>query len=299
MVFFTYNDIIVYSKRFRETPRQISEEFRGWKWNVPPLYSPSNKTISLADLTSIDCQTFRYIYLKSKIKEEPSKEALRGLLIHKIITDAVETVKKLIYEGVKEPNEFRERMIDEYYIELRVLEQFKEITNYPEILKTIWDYATNIYSSELVKAKTRSQFLSRDSLVSLIVPFNVEFPVDGSTVGLSQNLRIDELIPQIPLIIEIKAGKIKSLYEIALAGYAIAYESNFETPVDFGLLCSVRVDNEFSYKCEHRIISDTLRQEFIEIRDKALEVLEQLIEPQLPKVCDKDCPFLKHCGVIK
>ncbi|MEM4912350.1 MAG: type I-A CRISPR-associated protein Cas4/Csa1, partial [Metallosphaera sp.] len=165
--------------------------------------------------------------------------------------------------------------------------------------KVIWDFATNLYSSELGKAVIRSQYLSRDSLASLIVPFSVEFPVDGSAVGLSQNLRVDELIPQIPLIVEVKVGKTKPLHELALAGYAIAYESNFETPVDFGLLCSVRVDEGFSYKCEHRIIGDALRQEFIEVRDRALEVLEQSIEPQLPKTCDKDCPFLKYCGVVK
>jgi CRISPR-associated protein Csa1 len=69
--------------------------------------------------------------------------------------------------------------------------------------------------------------------------------------------------------------------------------------VDLGLLCHVRLDlvEERVYdRCELKVLGDGIRTEFLQERDRRLQVLESGSDPGLPKFCDAECPFLNHCG---
>ncbi|MBP1356974.1 MAG: type I-A CRISPR-associated protein Cas4/Csa1 [Sulfolobus sp.] len=299
-MFFTNSDIVIYAKRVKETPRLISEELRGWRWSEPPVLPPSNTSLGVSDITGGLCPNGRMVYLRyvKKVKEPFSPELARGSLIHEVYAGSIETIKKIIYEeGKIDGNKLRSLASDffsEFFKELE--KKYSKVPDYAEVAKTVWDYSVNIYASEVEKARARSPFLSKDSLVSLVVPFYVEYPIDGSLVGLSQNLRADALIPQIPIIAEMKTRKLKEVYDLALAGYALAYESVYYTPVDFGLLCNVVVKGgSVLVKCDFKKISDRLRQEFLEERDRRLEIIEKGVDPGLPKQCEPDCPFLNYC----
>ncbi len=211
-------------------------------------------------------------------------------MIHSVYAEAITTVKRLIYSGEVDGNRLKTYMNDEFY---RVLREYED---YSVFAKVLWDYVTNIYSAELDRAKSKFTNLTEDSLVSAVVPFYVEFPVDGALVGLSNSLRIDAFVPFIPLIAEMKSGKYRYSHELSLAGYALAVESQYEVPVDFGYLCYVNVtEKEVKSNCKLIPISDALRSEFLEVRDKGLGILDSGVDPGVANDCEKECLFYKVC----
>jgi|BEDMetMinimDraft_1075159.scaffolds.fasta_scaffold04580_2 CRISPR-associated protein Csa1 len=292
LMIFTLDQIALYAKRARSTPRSISEELRGWRWNEPPVFPSSSRTLGVSDVLST-CPTGRDVFLRY-VKWVRSGTEPRGSLIHETYASAVETVKRFIYEGVSDGNQLRSSMLEEFYTFMKRLDKYRDFPQYLEVGRAMWDYVSSVYSSELDRAVQRSPFLARDSLASMIVPFFVEYPIDGSLVGLNQ-VRVDAFIPQIPMVAEMKTG-VRKKYELSLAGYALAYESNFETPVDFGLLCYVKYEGRINVRCDFKVISDRMREEFLEERDKRLEILDKEIDPGLPNFCDPHCPFLSVCG---
>jgi hypothetical protein len=90
-----------------------------------------------------------------------------------------------------------------------------------------------------------------------------------------------------------KTGKYKYSHELQLAGYALAFESRYEIPIDFGYLCYVNVDEkEVKSNCKLIQISNSLRSE---LRDKALEIMDNVIDPGIANDCEKECPYYKLC----
>ena len=77
------------------------------------------------------------------------------------------------------------------------------------------------------------------------------------------------------IVVEIKLGnKYARWHEVQLAGYALALESQNETPYDFGIIISVNL-NPLLINVKGVYIDDSLRQEFIESRDNMAEELIQ------------------------
>lgn len=295
MMFFTLADVVLLSKRARNTPRAISEELRGWKWSDPPVLPPSRGLLTVSELTGGLCPTLRPIYLKLKrVKPAPSPSASRGSLMHYAYSSSLASVKRLLYQGV---TKLRTAMQDEFYAVLRrVEEQFGDVEDRGEVVKALWDHAAEVYSSEVDRALGKSPHLSGDSLASYVVPLEAEFPLDGSLVGLGL-VRADALIPHVPAIVELKTGYPREEHYASLAGYALAYESVFEQPMDFGVLCYVQVGGgNLRYDCRFQVISDSLRQAFLESRDRGLEIADKEVDPGLPQQCPRECPYLYHCG---
>jgi len=297
-MFFTVEEISLYAKRARLTSRKVSEELRGWSWPEPPVLPPSSSALPVSDLSGSICKSGRIIYLTyvKWMKVEPSVEALRGGLIHGAYVDAAETTRRLIYSGeALDGSTLRFLMADQYYEALKRLREYSSVPNFETLVKWIWDRATSTFSASLDKARDRSHS-TKETLASIAVPFLVEYPLDGSLVGVSPNARADAFLPQIPMIVELKTGRRRRSHELSVAAYALAYESQYETPMDLGLLCYVRTEDGITYRCELLVVDDSLRSEFLEERDLRLKVLEEGVDPGLPKYCDQECPFLQYCG---
>ncbi len=287
-MFFTLTDVLLMAKRVRLSPKTVSEELRGWHWNEPPIYYSSTNFLNVSDLTNGFCETGRYVYLKHKgIKPEVPEGAND---IHYVYAEGIQTIKRLIYEEGENMSGSRLRtlMTDEFY---RIMRNVHDV----EKAKVLWDHITNIYSAEIDKYRAK-QFLTRESLASLVIPFYVEYPIDGSFIGLQNNIRADAFVPLIPLIAEMKTGRQRKAHELSLAGYALAIESQFEIPIDFGNLCYVLVDKSVSTNCKLIHISDSLRDEFLEVRDRGFEAMET--DPGMPKKCDETCPYLRYCNKL-
>ena len=81
-----------------------------------------------------------------------------------------------------------------------------------------------------------------------------------------------------------------------MTGYALVLESLYERPVDVGCVVYARfVQGRVVIERDFHPIGDELRQWFIEERDEKARLVAEEIDPGLPSVCPKSCPFLRTC----
>jgi CRISPR-associated protein Csa1 len=87
-----------------------------------------------------------------------------------------------------------------------------------------------------------------------------EFPIDGSLLGFSSNIRADALLPP-NILVEIKTRGPKHQHQ-QLAAYALAFESVYRVPVNHSLTVYVEIDEGGGLRRRERIvtISDQLRE---------------------------------------
>jgi len=303
-MFFTWDTIREVSRNIRRIPFEgVSDELRGWMWTEPPVAPLHDVKLGVSDVITGFCDSGRNVYLKyvERVREKPNPILERGALIHQVHERAVSTAKKLIYNLEKlSGDEFLNAFIKEKEEVLqRILARIKafEIEKAYWIIDKLWLKAALTYSAQLETTLSRSKHLSRETIVSLTVPENAEFAIDGTLVGLTPTLRIDSLLPP-GILVEIKTRPYKPVYELALAGYALAFESQYEVPVDHGVLLQVQID-EYSKAIRFypRIvaISDGLRTEFIEKRDRLAGIVAEREDPGKPMACNPACPYLHYC----
>ena len=301
-MFYTIDDVLRLARTFKGLRVDVAEELRGWRWNDYPVAYPYGFKLSVADIASGFCDTGRLVYVKYvlKARERPNWRVRRGSLIHAVFARAVETAKAVIYSGVVDGGEFKERFMEEgLKARPRILAEYSDVKGSDRLFDRLWSYAADTYASSLVKAASRSSHLSVDSLAALTVPLTAEFPIDGSLVGLAPAIRVDALLhPNI--IVELKTRELHPDYELGLAGYALAYESQYEVPVDLALLVRVQVQRDGSFKLYERAVrlGEELRSRFLERRDRLAKIVEEGEDPGRPSRCHPDCPFQAACREV-
>ena len=303
-MFFTWSDVGELSRTIRRTPFEgVSEELRGWSYTEPPVAPTYSVKLGVSDIVPGYCETGRNIYIKYVLhaKQRPNSILERGYIVHSIHENAVASAKRIILTLTKISGDtFLENFRSELdYVKNRILSRTHvySVEEASWLIEALWRKAGFIYSGEIEKALSRSRHLSRETLVSLVSPELAEFPVDGTLVGLTPTLRIDSLLPT-GLIVEIKSRPFKEEYMLTLAGYALAFESQYETPVDFGVLLQVQIDErKRDIKFYKKIvpISDDLRSSFLERRDMLMASIAENRDPGMPEICNPACPYLHVC----
>lgn len=143
---------------------------------------------------------------------------------------------------------------------------------------------------------TNYPYADADCIVGKALPPIVERKIDGTLVGLSDNLSVDFFIPY-NAIADLKSGEIREQNEIALAGYALALESDESIDVNFGFIAYLRFKNGFiNFKLRHILIGDEIRRRFLELRDEMIELIDSGKDPGKPEVCPKICYFYGVCN---
>ncbi|MEM2037163.1 MAG: type I-A CRISPR-associated protein Cas4/Csa1 [Candidatus Caldarchaeum sp.] len=279
---------------FRETPCEVSDELRGWRWREPPLLSPYRIHINASDL-SFRCDSGRLGYLRhvSHVREKAGDDLLFGSAVHRVIVDASTFAKGVIIHS--RPSSGRE-FYDEMMRVGDVLRGERLFSRFSEVFNSLWSSACFVYSSALDKVLSSSRYLGWDGIAYRVVPWVCEFAVDGRLLGLNRAVRVDALIPP-NVLVEFKTRPPSRLFEVALAGYALCFESMFNVPVNHGLILYVSFEKGGQFRVyEHFVpIDDALRMEFVERRDLLLRVVAERFDPGLPAECDKSCPYLKIC----
>lgn len=294
MVFYTFEDVLRVSQAFQELPCEVSEELRGWRWQEPPLLNPYRARVNASDL-SFRCDSGRLAFLRNvaRVREKGDDDLVFGSAVHRVIVEASTAAKGVLYHGRPSSGRmFFEEMV-------RVGESIKGrgvFSRFPEVFDSLWSSATLTYSSALDRVLSLSRFLSWDGIVSRIVPWICEFPVDGRPLGLNRAIRIDALIPP-SVLVEFKTRKPSRTYEVALAGYALCFESQFRVPVNHALLLYISFEGGGRFRVYENFvpIDDSLRMEFVERRDLLCRVVAEGVDPGLPPECDRYCPYLKVC----
>ncbi|RLF14411.1 MAG: type I-A CRISPR-associated protein Cas4/Csa1 [Thermoprotei archaeon] len=299
-MFYTHEDVVRLSQRFRRMPCEVSEELRGWRWNEYPLAPVYPFKLSVSDIAGGFCETGRDVYVRYVLRERgrPSDRVEMGGFIHRVVSEALRTVKSIIYSrGLVSGEELRAEMAERGHRVLRELIGGAPPKLALNAFNALWSRAINTYASALDRVRSKSQYLSIDGAVALVAPALAEYPIDGSLIGLTGSIRVDELLPP-SIIVEVKTRGLKPVYDIGLAAYALAFESQYEIPVNYALLVSLKFNRDYSDLLVYEkpvLISDQLRQSFIDRRDQLAKMVEEGVDPGMPERCDPDCPYLHVC----
>lgn len=289
----------------------ISEELRGWNWQNPPIEPLSREILfGVGDLAARYCETLRDIYLKKvqNIKPLPNIKMFDGIVYHAIASDAIIKVKSLIFkkgiisgasiieELLPKSNEAIENAIQKAIFSIGKPDE-KDI----DLTKR---KAISFYKFLIIQAAAQiNNYLSKfphidiDSLINQAIPPIVERKIDGSLIGLAKELSVDIYTPAYA-IADLKTGEIRKFHKYAPTGYALAIEADEEIEANFGIIIYIKLSLEkevpiIQTKCF--IISDALRREFLEIRDEALEIVENARDPGKPSICPDYCPYYSIC----
>ena len=307
MLFPTLEHVTRLARELRALPRvEVSDELRGWSWEESPLTTTQSRLLGVSDITSGFCPTGRDLYLRYvegvRGKDNPTLQV--GRLVHEVFETAVEEAKKAVYVTWPETDGDRVeevmRGVGEV-LERRIIRKYDLLD--PEVaawvFRKLWGMAVRTYSAAVDEARTKSRYLRLDSLVHAAVPVIAEFPIDGSVIGLSRALRVDALLPP-NLIMELKTREPRRVFELALAGYALAMEAQYGFPVNHAILTYVWVrpeEREVIVRPKIVPISEDLRQDFIDARDERREIVEYGVDPGKPRggECPPECPYRHHC----
>lgn len=239
----------------------VPSELRGWSWDRPPLRPRARLGISVSDIAYGSRCGWRSLWLKRKanIAPQPPPAAKLGQAVHEAFMAATNDASRLVMRG--RPWEIAGRLwsAERRFEDTRIAELYKAL------LVSLAGEATQAFLVE-GGAGAGSLWLS-------------EYKVNGWPLGLSKSLRVD-VISEGGLILEVKLGRRAKWQELSLAGYALALESQMESPVDYGVLVNVILGDRVSVDYEPVYISPTLRRKFIEHRDEAIDALLSPEEPE-------------------
>jgi len=307
LLFPTLEHVTRLARELRALPKvEVSDELRGWSWEESPVTTTQSRLLGVSDITSGFCPTGRDLYLRyvEGVRGKDNPTLQMGRLVHEVFEAAVEEAKKAVYltwpdtdgdrvEGVM-------RAAGEA-LERRALRKYGLLDPGVAawVFRRLWGMAVRTYSAAVDEARTKSRYLRLDSLVHAAVPVIAEFPIDGSVIGLSRALRVDALLPP-NLMMELKTREPRRVFELALAGYALATEAQYGFPVNHALLTYVWVrpeSREVIVRPKIIPISEDLRQDFIDARDERREIIEYGVDPGKPRgeECPPECPYRHHC----
>jgi len=290
----------------RARDSQIDERLRGWNWFDSPIRPYSHELLlPVWDIACSICPTRRDAWIRHKVlrKSVPTTaHQAKGFIVHKLISSMFLKAKKLVYLGyddlrdelIRSAKESLKNEIGEMRKSIDLSERdVNELTEFCGIISK-WQ-ATRI-ESKVLEVKAKYPFLNEESLVQLSFPIATEIVVDGSLLGLSKYLRADAAWMLGGMIFDIKLGRKEDWHRLQVAGYALAFESVFERPVDIG--CTVyisKVGNTIRIDRDFYIVSDYYRSSFLEKRDELQMMLLKDREPEVASNCPKYCVFKSFC----
>jgi len=138
-------------------------------------------------------------------------------------------------------------------------------------------------------------YTGADALVNLVVPLVLEQKLDGTFLGLSESLSTDAFVFSEPMILELKFGEPRDFHRLSTTGYALAMEALYEFPVNLGCIVYAEFRSDrLIIKRDIHIISDELRQWFIETRDEKARLVAEEIDPGTGN-CPESCQYHHVC----
>lgn len=286
----------------------IAEELRGWNWHRPPLESAYDVKLALYEIASQYCPTGRDVFLRRVERKEgkPGRAMVEGAALHSVVTGVILQAKQLVYSlGVGQYEEIIRRLREACNPEAPLGPRWQEeAERLPEErraeflrkLRTARQFETDRVVGRLQDYLVRQPFIGPDSLVALALPVTVEHRLDGSYLGLSSQLNSDAYNFAEPMILDLKFGEPRPFHRLTTTGYALAMEAVYEFPVNFGCLVYVHfVGDRLRVTKDIHIISNELRQWFIEARDERQRMVAEELDPGKPDECPGWCQFYTVC----
>lgn len=262
----------------------VDEELRGWNWDKLPLKPRAYFELGVSEIASQYCETRRDVWLRRVmgVKPEPSDLMVKGRYVHEAITRAIREVARLahqnlnpwdIYEVAK--NKWKEINVNGS----RELQQLVEKVYKYTLVSLIGEMAYE----DIVHG-------SRTPLIAVS-----ELRVDGSNLGLSSSLSVD-VVTEGGVIVDFKYGAPRDFHKLSVTGYALALESEYEVPRDYGLIVYVYAQNGgLKIGVKPVYVNSHLRKWFIAERDSIIDMLIERKEPPRDSNCNSTCPYYRVC----
>jgi len=290
----------------RARDNQIDERLRGWNWFNSPIRPYSSELLlPVWDIACSICPTRRDAWIRYKVLKRSVPTTVhqaKGFIVHKLVSSMFLKAKKLVYLGYEDiRNELIRSAEETLKIEISEMKKNielsdRDVNELKEFCEQIAKWQATRIESKILEVKAKYPFLNEESLVQLSFPMATEVVVDGSLLGLSKYLRADAAWMLGGMIFDIKLGRKEMWHRLQVAGYALAFESVFERPVDIGCTIYVsKIGNSIKIDRDFYIISDYLRSSFLEKRDELQMMLLKDSEPDVASNCPKYCVFRNYC----
>ncbi len=259
----------------------VDDTLRGWMWSAPPLLSPYEVPLGLAEVANAYCQNSRDIYARRVLgaSPEPNEKMILGGSLHAAFREWVVHAKKSLYKNGAEDIEASIRDIRAF-----------PAPDLPES-KTLVLYEADAIEFRLREAMSQFPRITTDALTAHVLPVTLGQMLDGAFLGLSRRLSTDLLNLGEPCILNIIFNdEKKSFHPLTLAGYALVLEAVHEFPVDVGITVYASFKNgRLHIEREFTVLGDELRMEFIEVRDEKQRMVADEADPGFCEGCEEWC----------
>ncbi|MEM1550139.1 MAG: type I-A CRISPR-associated protein Cas4/Csa1 [Candidatus Methanomethylicia archaeon] len=287
----------------------ISDELRGWNWSNDILSPPVDDVfLSVSEVANRYCPNYRDVYLRRVVNVSApiSFKTVRGWIYHDICSGIYSLVRgKLYSHGLVRGCELfmllmneREKFVDSIFKHHNV-DRYVKDDDY-NVLKNdsniLFDYIVLNVCAKLDEILCSLSYPKVENVVGKLLPAFEEKIVDGRFIGLSKELKVDVFLDN-RLVVDIKTGDVRDFHKYTLAGYALAIEADLEVPVDYGVISYLSIKDGFvKVRNDVFFIDDNIRREFIEIRDKAFDIIQMGEDPGYPVECPDYCIYYDYCS---
>ena len=305
--------------RFLEESKtlEVADELRGFS-DSPATKPGADMQLPLYMVASRYCPTARDVYLKyvKKAVSEATFPLVVGRFFHAVLAAVVPLAKKYIYSsGVNYDfdlltylRESAERYIESILkvsaSDLTLIDNLDRVT---KKLHQLWNFQSLQLAASVDIVLSKFQSIEADALVSKAIPIAVEQRLDGSRIGLSKHLSVDALqVPQ-TVIMDVKTGRPQDFHALTVTGYAMAYEAEFEKPVNLGIVIYPQFFNFKSVPYVDKkpiLITNELREKFLQERNEKAGIVISERDPGIadeviePGACPLSCGYYKICHPV-
>jgi len=274
---------------------EIGEELRGWRWGEPPVAPPPlGVRLSVSEVAGGYCETRRDVYLRRvlRVRHEPNGGMRFGAYVHEVFRRSLTRLRRLIEDGVTRGWDLLQQFDAEAVA--REAAAAAGADQDPRGVELARFLAVQVAARvDDIASRSRADPLS---LAARAVPLLMEHVIDGRPLGLT-TVRADALLYGI--VVELKVGfeevERHERHALALAGYALAVEADEEVPVDAGLAIYISFNGGVKLRAAPVPIGEGLRREFLEERNRLMELVHSGADPGVSPACSSKCPLYSYC----
>jgi CRISPR/Cas system-associated exonuclease Cas4 (RecB family) len=176
-----------------------------------------------------------------------------------------------------------------------------QVSDLDEELKKIIAFEATLTSTfmNFQIAKTSAPRLSR--IFEQFFDFNVDLSLCAPHQGFETDVTPD-FIYKHQVVGDIKSGRWQEFFLQTVAAYALAYEEHIQQNINYGVIFHVDIPSSrrvpIHFKTRIEPLTDQIRERYITVRNRKLEIIDKGSDPLVPQnrdKCDPDCPFGSDC----
>lgn len=279
--------------------RPVADELRGWSWARPPLQPIYAAPLAVYEVAGKYCPTGRDVYLRrvERLGARPNRGMVEGRTLHQLVAELLVEAKRLIYQHGAGCLEALDALRAQPWPAVEPLPLgSSELGELRGKLDAVRAYEARRIVERVQDVLARQPHAGPDTLVALALPVSSELRLNGTYLGLSPHLAADGVLFAEMMVADLKFGPREDFHRLTTTAYALVLESLHEVPIDVGCIVYVSFrQGRVLVERDFHLISDELRHWFLVERDEKMRLVSEELDPGLPAVCPRACPYLRMC----